>query len=299
MFDPSQLAALSAILRTGSFERAAFALGVTQSAISQRMRALEEKVGTPLVIRAQPCKATEAGRRLFQHAEELRLLEQDVGRDLGLLGAMAPGSSDWPTLRLAVNADSLATWFVPAMAAIQEMLFDLVIDDQDHSADWLTRGEVRAAISSRSEPVSGCDCVSLGKLRYLATASPAFKACWFAGGPVSVDTLSAAPALTFNAKDDLQRRWVEMAVGRGVALRSHWLGSSTAFVEAALCGMGWGMNPVLLVGDALKAGRLEELVPGLPLDVPLYWHVSRTVKRQLAPVTEQVLRHARKALLPL
>ena len=299
MFDPSQLAALTAILRNGSFERAALALGVTQSAISQRMRALEEQVGTPLIIRAQPCAATEAGRRLFQHAEELQLLEQDVRRDLGLLGAMAPRAVGWPTLRLAVNADSLATWFVPAMASMDQILFDLVIDDQDHSADWLRRGEVRAAISSMSEPVRGCDCVALGRLRYLATASPGFKRRWFADGVVSVETLSAAPALTFNAKDDLQRRWADMAVGHGVTLRSHWLASSTAFVEAALCGMGWAMNPVLLVADALAEGRLEELVPDLPLDVPLYWHVSRSVKRQLAPVTDLVLTHAGKVLLPL
>ncbi|MFY8099018.1 MAG: LysR family transcriptional regulator, partial [Allorhizobium sp.] len=116
MFDPAQLAALSAVLRTGSFDRAAQLLHVTQSAISQRVRQLEEQVGTSLVVRSQPCRATEAGERLFRHAEEVRLLEQGVRRDLGLTSAGAEEIGGWPSLRIAVNADSLATWFLPAMA---------------------------------------------------------------------------------------------------------------------------------------------------------------------------------------
>ncbi len=157
MFGPSQLAALSAVLRTGSFERAAQTLHVTQSAISQRLRQLEEQVGTSLVIRSQPCRATEAGERLFRHAEEVRLIEQGVFRDLGLSAKSGGEAGGWPTLRLAVNADSLATWFVPAMVGVGDVLFDLVIDDQDHSAEWLKRGEVRAAISGFAKPVQGCD----------------------------------------------------------------------------------------------------------------------------------------------
>lgn len=299
MFDPSHLSALSAVLRNGSFERAAQELGLTQSAVSQRMRALEEQVGAPLVIRAQPCRATEAGQRMFRHAEEMRLLEQEVRRDLGLIEPPASGTSAWPTLRLAVNADSLATWFIPAMADIPEMLFDLVLDDQDHSADWLKRGEVRAAISSSPDPVQGCDCRPLGALRYLATASPAFKARWFGNDGVSATTLAMAPVLTFNAKDRLQRHWAEMAVGAPISGPSHWLPSSTAFVEAAVAGLGWGMNPEVLAKAAITDGRLAPLVADKPFDVPLYWHVSRSVERLLQPVTRSVMAAARSVLHPL
>jgi len=299
MFDPAQLAALSAVLRTGSFERAAQILHVTQSAISQRVRQLEEQAGTSLVIRSQPCRATDAGERLFRHAEELRMLEQGVRRDLGLA---LPGEGKvrgWPTLRLAVNADSLATWFVPAMAKVEAVLFDLVIDDQDHSADWLQRGEVRAAISGSPKPVQGCDCRPLGALRYLATASPAFVERWFGADGVTAQRISEAPVITFNAKDRLQTRWAEQALGIASMGPSHWLPSSHAFVDAAIAGLGWGMNPEALAATAIADGRLQELIPGQPLDVPLYWHVSRTVAGALKPLTAAVQSAASAVLRPI
>lgn len=299
MFDPAQLAALSAVLRTGSFERAAQMLHVTQSAISQRVRQLEEQAGTSLVIRSQPCRATDAGERLFRHAEELRMLEQGVRRDLGLA---LPGEGKvrgWPTLRLAVNADSLATWFVPAMADVEAVLFDLVIDDQDHSADWLQRGEVRAAISGSPKPVQGCDCRPLGALRYLATASPAFVERWFGAEGVTAQRISEAPVITFNAKDRLQTRWAERALGIASMGPSHWLPSSHAFVDAAIAGLGWGMNPEALAATAIADGRLQELIPGQPLDVPLYWHVSRTVAGALKPLTAAVQSAASAVLRPI
>lgn len=306
MFDPTQLAALSAILRNGSFERAARLLGLTQSAVSQRIRLLEEQVGTPLIIRSQPCRATEAGARVFRHAEELRLLEQELRTDLGIgrePGALASGTTGadaraWPAVRIAVNADSLATWFLPALAA-GEFLFDLVVDDQDHSADWLKRGEVRAAISSASRPVQGCDCLPLGALRYLATASPNFCRRWFGEEGVTPAGLQRAPMLTFNAKDRLQSRWAEQAFGTSLTGPSHWLPSSQAFVDAAAAGLGWGMNPEALAAPALAERRLRVLKADCPLDVPLYWHVSRSVLRLMQPVTQAVLEAARRALRPI
>jgi LysR family transcriptional regulator (chromosome initiation inhibitor) len=128
MIDPAQLETLATVLRTGSFDAAASMLSVTPSAISQRIRALEDRMGTALLIRSLPVEPTEAGRRLARHADDVRLLEQSLRRDLG----QDPGT-DRPTIRIAVNADSLATWFLPALSALPDMLFDIVIDDQDHS----------------------------------------------------------------------------------------------------------------------------------------------------------------------
>jgi LysR family transcriptional regulator (chromosome initiation inhibitor) len=76
MLDYAALSALAAVIREGSFERAARALNVTPSAISQRIRLLEERVGCAL--RDQPCRATETGRRLCQHVDRVRLLEQEL-----------------------------------------------------------------------------------------------------------------------------------------------------------------------------------------------------------------------------
>lgn len=282
-FDPSQLAALAAILRSGSFERAAGQLNVTPSAVSQRLKALEERVGAVLVVRGQPAAATPAGERLLRHAEEVALLEQELGRDLKLREV---GLS---SLRIAVNADSLATWFVPAMAAVagEGFLFDLKIDDQDHSAGWLRRGEVRAAVSSDPDPVQGCDCYPLGSLVYVPTASPAFMRRWFPGG-VDVAALASAPVMTYSTKDRLQTSWIEVEFGTVLSPPTHWLASTQAFLEGALSGLGWGMNPELLVRDHVASGRLVELVPGSRLSVPLFWHVSRSVAAATMPLSRAV-----------
>ena len=159
-FDPNHLAALSAILRCGSFEQAAAELAVTPSAISQRIKALEEKVGSALILRGSPCTGTEIGARLAKHAEDVGMLETQLSRDLKLDQGQSP-----MRLRIAVNADSLATWFLPALAAVPDVSFELVIDDQNHSADWLRRGEVSAAVTATGKPVTGCDSLPLGALR--------------------------------------------------------------------------------------------------------------------------------------
>lgn len=291
MFDAAQLHALATVLRTGSFEAAAHDLGLTQSAISQRIRALEERAGAVLVVRESPCRATETGQRLYRHAEEIALLDRQLARDLG--DKRAPRSA----LRIAVNADSLSTWFLPALAKQDGLLFEIEIDDQDHSANLLREGKVIAAITGHPGPVQGCDTLALGNLRYVATASPKFAAKWFAGG-LDASALSAAPALVFNAKDRLQADWAAARAGQRVRLPAHRVPSSTAFVEAALLGLGWGMNPEPLVADHIAAGRLVSLAPKAPLDTPLYWISTRVGRDTLDDLTQAVRRAARAALRP-
>ena len=288
--DYAHLKALAAILHTGSFEGAAAELGVTQSAVSQRLKALEDRVGALLVHRGQPCTGTDAGRRLAAHAANVNLLEQGLARDLT---ALVP-AEDTP-VRIAVNADSLATWFLTALSKVEGFLFDLVVDDQEYSADWLRRGEVSAAITSHDRAVSGCDCHALGPLRYIATASPAFMDRHFAKG-VTADTLAHAPMLRFDRKDYLQARWMETYMGRKLSPPSHRLPSSQGFVEASLLGLGWGMNPELLVQDHIAAGRLVPLLPDAPYDTPLYWQCSRLLGEALTPLTRAVRREAQRVL---
>ncbi|WP_431854176.1 LysR family transcriptional regulator ArgP [Azospirillum sp.] len=293
MLDYALLAALAAVIRTGSFERAAQQLHVTPSAVSQRVKLLEERLGTILVVRGSPCTGTPAGQRLCQHAEQVALLESELRHGLPDIRHDAPPV----TVRLAVNADSLATWFVAAMAETPDCLFDLVLDDQEHSADWLRRGEVLAAVTASVKPVQGCDSTPLGALRYVATASPAFVRRHFPEG-VDGASLARAPRLTFNSKDRLQAQWTRQAFGTEIASPTHWLPSSQAFVDAALAGLGWGMNPEMLVAGHLRDGRLAALVPEQPLDVPLFWQRSRIASRTLADITKAVLRTARAALQP-
>ncbi|MGB0496798.1 MAG: LysR family transcriptional regulator ArgP [Rubricella sp.] len=291
MLDYQALRALAAVLRTGSFEGAAASLHVTPSAISQRIRGLEERLGEAVAVRAQPVRGTDIGLRLARHYEEVQLLESALGEEL------APSAPERPTLRIAANADSLITWFVEAMAGAGEVLFDIVIDDQDHSIEWLRRGEVSAAVTAHAAPAQGCDAIPIGSIRYRATASPDFMRRWFPNG-VTADALTTAPALVYDRKDRLQARWAARATGSEPVLRAHWLPSTQAFVLAARAGLGWGLNPEALVAEDLASGRLVELVPDLPIETPLYWQSARRLGVAMAPVTRAVRAAASTSLIP-
>ena len=286
MLDYPALAALAEVIRRSSFEAAAAALHVTPSAISQRVRTLEDRLGAVLIDRGPPVRATARGLRLAAHLDQVRLLE----------AGLSEAGPDLPVLRLAVNADSLAVWVMPALAAAPGLV-DLVIDDQDHALDWLRAGLVVAAISSDGRPVPGCDSLRLGALRYRATASPGFAARCFADG-VTADALSRAPAICFNGKDALQSRWVHALTGRRPVLPLHRIPDPQAFAAATRLGLGWGMNPESLVRDDLAQGGLVDLAPDCALDVPLFWQVSRITAPAIAPLTQAMKKAAAASLLP-
>lgn len=295
MLDYAALAALSAVVREGSFERAARALHVTPSAVSQRIRLLEERVGCALVVREQPCRPTETGRRLCQHVDRVRLLEQELQ---GALPALAPQGPARVALPVAVNADSLATWAAPALAtfaAAHPVLMEVAVDDEDHTADWLRSGAVLAAVTASARPAPGCNSRPLGAMRYRAAASPDFVRRHFAAG-VGAGSLARAPSLVFNAKDELQLRWARRLCHRHVELPRHTLPSPQAFVAAAVAGMGWGLHPQALIAPRLADGSLVELVPGTPLDVPLHWQHARAAASLVDGLSREVLAAARAAL---
>lgn len=271
-FQYDQLSALVAVIREGSFDRAASVLHVTPSAISQRIKQLEAHVGGVVVVRGSPCTTSRVGETVYRHALQVELLEKD------LLGSIAPSRAQAAIpstpMTVAVNADSLATWLIPALARFVEQtgqLVEIVVDDQDHTAEWLRTGRVLGAITAEARPVLGCRVEALGVMRYRATASPAFVRRWFASG-ISVKALRKAPALIFNRRDELQERFLRRVLGgRAGQLQAHVVPSPTAFIEASLLGLGWGMNPEQLADVHLKSKRLVELLPGKWLDVPLFW----------------------------
>jgi LysR family transcriptional regulator (chromosome initiation inhibitor) len=298
MLDYPALQAVSLVVRTGSFDKAAQALSVTPSAVSQRVKQLEERLGTVLIVRGQPCTATERGEWLCRHMEQVGLLEGEL---MTRLPALA--EPDLPqqrvTLRVATNADSLGTWFLGAVAAFANRsahLLDIAVDDQEHTADWLRQGRVLAAVTALEKPIQGCRVIPLGSLRYLATASPEFMALHFADG-VTLPALAFAPSLVFNQKDRLQSQWMEIALGESPSHPVHWVPSTQGFVEASLLGIGWCANPELLVRDHLATGRLRELKPGTALDIPLFWQVNRVAAERLADLTRAVVETARRLLI--
>ncbi|GAA6207988.1 LysR family transcriptional regulator ArgP [Cognatishimia sp. WU-CL00825] len=289
-YDYHQLATLAAILRLGSFEAAAAELAVTQSAISQRLKALEERTGALLVHRGQPCTGTALGTRLAAHHGHVALLEHQLNDDLQTRAALPKGR-----LRLVVNADSLASWFMPAIANVSGILYDLVIDDQEFSVDLLRRGEVGAAVTSHGGVIAGCECYYLGRLVYRATSSPKFCARYFPT-QATKQSLRHAPMLRYNSKDDLQNRWLRTQVGTDDFSNFHMIASTQGFIDASLAGLGWGMNPALMVDGHIAAGRLQEIIPDTALDTPLFWQCNRLLAPALKPLTRSICQTAHKHL---
>jgi LysR family transcriptional regulator (chromosome initiation inhibitor) len=295
VFDYAALAAVAAVAREGSFERAAAMLGITPSAVSQRVRGLEERVGSLLIVRAQPCRPTALGAKLCAHLDKVRLLETDVAPTLF---PTSPGADQPLTLRIAVNADSLATWFPDAIAPFCRetgTLLDLVLEDEAHTADLLRSGEVLAAVTADPEPVHGCRTIALGVMRYAACASPDFMREYFPDG-VGPTSLAIAPYLRFGRRDRLQQRWAREAYGVDLGTRNHWVASTQGFMDLAVRGMGWGMHPVSLVRAQLDAGRLAELPPAHRVATSLHWVVPRLHATALRQLTEAI-RHTASTVL--
>ncbi|TDL79614.1 LysR family transcriptional regulator ArgP [Palleronia sediminis] len=295
--DYAALRAVAAVVRTGSFERAAASLNVTPSAVSQRVKHLEERLGAVLIERGIPCTATDKGLSLCRHMDRVGMLEKDLMAQLPEL-AGPEGAGQQVTLNIATNADSLGTWFLEAIASFtkaSDYLVNVAIDDEDHTADWLRRGRVLAAVTSLERPVQGCRVTPLGSLRYQATASPDFVARYFPDG-LTEEAFQRAPALTFNQKDRLQNAWAREVFGHDMSFPTHWLPSTQSFLEGSLAGMGWALNPIQLAKRPLERGDLVELVPGKVLERHLFWQINRLAADQLHELSRFILLVARRNL---
>jgi ArgP family transcriptional regulator len=176
-FDPDALECLAAIVEEGGFERAAQRLSITQSAVSQRLRALEAQVGTVLIVRSRPLKATSAGQLLLKHTKMLRLLRADLERDLKELAPSSlRGASEEGRISIAINADSIATWALQALTELaqQGLPLEIITDDQDFTQEWLREGQVLGCVTTLKQALRGCKVVALGAMEYVAVASPTF-----------------------------------------------------------------------------------------------------------------------------
>ena len=300
MLDARQLEALAAVLEEGGFGPAAKALNLTLAAVSLRIKGLEAALGQRLLVRGKTVRATPAGQTLLAHVKQLRLMEADlVG---GLSSARAPGqAAAWQSLGVAINADSLASWFLPGVAASlarHRLLLDLLIDDQNHTHESLKNGDVVGCVSTLAQPMRGCLAEPLGVMRYRCVAAPALvQKCQTKAGAVLVHRLLAQPAVIFNRKDDLQDDFLAQHFGLSVPqYPRHFVPAVDAFESALEHGMGWGMVPEQFLAD--RAGRLPlaEVLPGSTVDVALYWHHWEREPASAQWLT-QAVRQAARALL--
>ena len=295
LIDQGQLEALLAAVTEGTFDAAARALHVTPSAVSQRIKALETRVGRVLVTRSKPVAPTPSGAVLLRAARQMQAIAVDA---LGELGEHADdeGAAAPVTVSLAVNADSLATWFVEALAAAGPGLtFDLRRADETRTSELLRDGTVMAAVTASAEPVSGCTVRRLGQMRYRPRASAAFVKRWLSDG-VTAQTLAAAPVVLFDREDPLQDRYLRRRARRRLSPPRCYVPGSGAFVQAVRQGLGWGMVPDLQAEPVAGQPALVEFDAGGAIDVPLYWQQWRRSSAALERVSAAVRAHAAAAL---
>lgn len=290
--DLAQLRTLSAVVAEGTFESAARALHVTPSAISQRLKALETAAGRVLLVRSKPVRVTESGQALLRLARQVEVLVADTALELGTEDAYGRPV----VLPIAVNADSLATWALGALAPLAgSVCFDVHREDQDHTSELLREGTVMAAVTTEADPVPGCGSTRLGSMRYRPMAAPAYAAAWFPHG-VSPQALAEAPVVVFDRKDDLQHRYLRRRARGPVDPPTHHLPSSADFLTAVRLGLGWGMLPDLQSGPDERAGRLVDLDARGATDVVLHWQQWRLRSPSLDRVAAAVLDAARSHL---
>ncbi len=313
MLDYRLVEAVAAVIREGGFERAARVLHLTQSAVSQRVKALEDQLGTVLVVRSTPARATDEGRRLLAHCDKVGLLETDLAA--ALRPEAGAGSPDpdaiealhvlWTTLPVAVNADSLATWFPDAVAPFlrtERALLDLSVDDQERTHLLLRDGHVAAAVSTRAAAVQGCRCLPLGRVDYLCLAAPEFAAHWFPSG-LTEAALCRAPAVIFNRADEVHHQFLRGLLPSAAtfdtitrSLPLHYIPSSERFVDVVAQGLAYGMIPLPQARQHLADARLIDLAPGHAVPIRLFWHCWGLRTRLLDALTHHVVSHAHQVL---
>ena len=278
--DGQQLTAFAAVIEQGSFDAAAASLHVTPSAISQRIKALEQRVGQVLVRRERPCVATPAGAPLLRLAAQTALLESEA------LAEMGGGASGRMRIAIAVSADSMATWFTAVFARLPDVLFDVRIEDQDHSARLLREGEVMGAVTTERAPVPGCRVLPLGVMRYVPVAAPGFVKRYLPDG-FTANAVATAPSLAWNRDDALQDMLLRRVFRRAIARPVHYVPTAEGFGSAVRADLGWGMFPDSLAAPQEANGSFVR-VTDVHLDVPLYWQCWKLDSPMVQTITDAV-----------
>lgn len=294
--DYGLLDALNAVVQNGSFEAASKSMNLTQSAISQRVKQLEERIGGIVVIRGRPCVPTELGLELCRHVEQVGLLEHQLNRRLD--EQTTQFGSRPATLRIAVNTDSLSTWFPSVIRRVSRELLvhlDITADDQDLTANVLSKGEALAAVTSGEFPIQGFRRVLLGAMEYTAVATPEFIETHFPQG-CSPANFASAPCLSFDKVDTLPQKWLLSTFEENIDVEGHRIPSFSGYLKSCKSGLGWGMMPVSTISQDLAKGTLVELEKNTTISVPLYWQASTKSSDILSKLATIVVAEAKRHL---
>ncbi|MBG0791649.1 MAG: LysR family transcriptional regulator ArgP [Desulfovibrionaceae bacterium] len=293
MLDYKLVEALARVVGEGGFDKAAQVLHVTQGAVSQRVKLLEEQVGCVLMVRAAPPRPTAAGRELLKHYRQVKQLEDDLNP---ALGRQTQGYASMP---VGINADSLATWFFPAIGGYldrESVLLDLSVDDQAETLKLLKNGDVLGCVSDRAAPVQGCRVEYLGDMDYKLYCNPSYKKKWFKDG-VTLRAMEVAPMLIFNRKDVMHGVVVKDALGAEPSrFNGFYLPSSEKFAQAIASGWACGMLPDQQADGLARRGELVDLLPGHVFTVRLHWHCWNLESATLLSFTRALVNGARGLL---
>jgi len=233
-----------------------------------------------LVRREKPTTATPAGLPLLRLAAQTALLESEA------LAEMGGGSAERTRIAVAVNADSMATWFTAVFGELPGVLFDLRIEDQDHSARLLREGEVMGAVTTERTPVPGCRVQTLGVMRYVAVAAPDYIDRYLRDG-FTADAVAAAPSLAWNRDDALQDLLLRRVFRRNIVRPVHYVPTAEGFGSAVRAGLGWGMFPDSLAAPHEADGSFVRITD-VHLDVPLYWQCWKLDSPMVQTITDVV-----------
>ncbi|UXN26375.1 LysR family transcriptional regulator ArgP [Curtobacterium flaccumfaciens] len=297
-FQREHLETLLAAVDHGTLDAAARALSITPSAVSQRIKSMEQQVGRVLLQRTTPVRPTADGEVVLRHARQVRLLDEETSSALG------GGGLAVPSISLAVNADSLGTWFLDALALVRadtEVVFDLHREDQDRTAELLRAGTVMGAVTAEADPVQGCSSVPLGIDRYRAVASPSFVARYLGDTGTErrmLRRLDEVPLVDYDRDDDLQQGYLRQVLGHAPGGPRHFVPTSADFARAVTLGFGWGLLPEAQCLEAIDRGVLVELAPGRSADVALWWQRWNLASPLLERVTDAVRATAAERLHP-
>lgn len=294
MFDYKLIEAMAMVVTERGFDKAADALHITQSAVSQRVKLLEEYTGQILIARTTPPRTTAAGRKLLKHYLKVRRLEDDLTAEME-----KPADRQFTSITVGLNADSLATWFPDAIRTFllkECVLLDIRVDDQDQTHRLLKDGDVMGCISTQEQPLQGCRIEFLGQMTYHMFAAPEFASRWFPNGLTIADA-GHAPAILYNRKDDLHNRLIQQALGVVPdSIPINYIPSSEKFSDFIAMGVGYGMMPLQQGSSFVQDGRLIDLVPDSNVPVKLYWHCWNLKSKLLEKLTQQLVSGAKRLL---
>ncbi|HWQ08929.1 MAG TPA: LysR family transcriptional regulator ArgP [Holophaga sp.] len=294
MLDYRLIEAFAAVLEERGFARAAGRLHITQSAVSQRIKQLEDELGRVLIVRETPPRATSAGERLLRHFRQVSGLEEEAIEDLGV-----SRKGGFRHLPIAVNSDCLSVWLLDALAPfLQEaaITLEIFVADQDSNLHFLQAGTVAGCVSSQRMTIQGFTSTRIGSVRYLMAASPDFRERWFGDG-FTREAATRAPAILFNRDDQLHDRALGRVFGRSaVQPPAYYIPSVEKFNEAIVLGLGYGMITEVQALPEIARGALVEIEPKGRLDTALYWYRWSRSSRLLEDFSKVLIGKGRRLL---